>query len=734
MSPEQWGINVSIDHRTDIWTVGIMLYTMLAGQHPLGKNFEQLVMTALVDKPMPRLRDAAPGIPTDLCDVIDKCLRKKKDERYADARALMRALEPFLPTRYAGTRRLEVEDSPYAGLQSFQESDAGRFFGRGREIAAFMMRIADRPLMAVVGPSGSGKSSFVRAGVVPALKDSGEKWECQVVRPGRTPVSSLAGLLTPIMPTSTSVKDVLADLQKNIERLHAEPGYLGSALRAHARRTGQNVLVFVDQFEELYTLVEDPAERRAFTSCLAGLADDPTSPARVVISLRSDFLDRVPEDSHFMNELSKGLFFMAEPSRDGLRDALVEPAEMAGYRFEKEATIDEMLGYLASTSGALPLLQFTASKLWESRDRGKKMLTEQAYVAMGGIAGALASHADRVITKLSTRAQELARALLLRLVTPERTRALVSVEEVFELGRDREELQHLLDHLVQARLLMVQTIGPTTAASVELVHESLIHTWPTLKRWLEESQEDVAFLEQLRTAARQWAAKKNDPGLLWRGEMADEAKRFLRRYTGVLPDVQKNFLVSVISEGERSQKVRRKVVAGVVVFLMMLLAAAAVALVVIFGEQRKAVANADAAKKAEKAAKDSESTAVQAKAEAEQHLKEVQQKEQERQTAEAGKQVAEQKVVVADSELAQKAEELEAKNGELTGALDDAKAATHRAEAAQMLAESNEQEAKKAREEAVKAKEEAEALLKKEQERVRRLTDQLGSPAMDTLK
>src|SRR5205814_1459088 len=149
--------------------------------------------------------------------------------------------------------------------------------------------------------------------------------------------------------------------------------------------------------EELYTQVADPAERAAYTQALSAVADDATSPLRVVLSVRSDFLDRVAEDPQFTSELSQGLFFLGPPNRDGLRDAIMQPAELAGYRFEVPAIVEDMLDRLETTPGALPLLQFAASKLWETRDPSRKLLTDASYRAMGGVAGALATHADNVV-------------------------------------------------------------------------------------------------------------------------------------------------------------------------------------------------------------------------------------------------------------------------------------------------------------------------------------------------
>jgi eukaryotic-like serine/threonine-protein kinase len=719
MSPEQWGIGVSIDHRTDIWAVGIMLFRMVYGKHPLHPlRGEQLMVTGFLDEPMPRLREKAPDVPQELANVIDRCLLKKKDQRFPDALSLLRALEPFLPGRY--TRELRIDESPYAGLSSFQETDADRFFGRSQEIAALVTRIRDRPLMGVVGPSGAGKSSFVRAGLVPALKRSGEQWETLVIRPGRNPMAALVNIVAPLVGSSTTMNEDLQEQQKLAERLAAEPGYVGTVLRSRARRERRRLLLFVDQFEELYTLVSDVRERLAFTACLSAIADDATSPMRVVLSVRSDFLDRVSEDQRFMTELGQGLFFLASPNREGLRDAIVQPAEMAGYRFESEEMIEHMLEHLDATQGALPLLQFAATKLWESRDPSRKLLTVESYNAIGGIAGALASHADSVLAELSSHARALARAVFLRLVTPERTRAIVSLDELHELSKDGAELQRLVSQLVQARLLVVQTGGGATGASVEIVHESLVHSWPTLKRWLDEGQEDSVFLEQLRNAARQWQVKGQDSGLLWRGEMVEEARRFQRRYRGELPRQQRAFLDAVFSQSARASRLKRALYIGGASFLTLLLAAAMVALVVIRRSQQEAEA-------LRLVAESQAAVAQKAEAEARQRLAEVQAKELERQKAA-------EEAAAANVQVDRTNEELQRKNGELLSALEKTELERRRAHNAQIQAQVNESAARKAEERAVRSARQLEQLLRREQERVGRLQSQLGSPVIEVLK
>ncbi len=724
MSPEQWGNGVAIDHRSDIWAVGIMLFRMLAGKHPLDPlTGYALSVTGDMNQVMPSLGSMAPDVPKELVAVVDKCLLKQKDQRWPDAVALMRALEPFMPGRFTGS--VKLDEAPYTGLSSFQETDADRFFGRRLEVAALVNRIRELPMIGVVGSSGAGKSSFVRAGLVPALKRSGEAWESLVLRPGRNPLAALANLVAPMVGSSTSIAEDVEDQKKIAARVKTEPGYVGSVLRARARRDKKKLLIFVDQFEELYTLVNDPAERKAFTSALAAIADDPTSPTRLVLSIRSDFLDRIAEDQRFMAELSQGLVFLAAPGIDGLKEAIVLPAEQAGYRFESPQIVDDMLRHLSATQGALPLLQFAALKLWEHRDPGRKLLTSKGYETIGGVAGALATHADAVLSRVPPQHQPLVRAIMLRLVTPEHTRAIVNLDELRELSKNPQEIQGLIDELVQARLLVVQT--GSGQATVELVHESLLHSWPALKRWLEESSEDASFIEQLRQAARQWTAKGQAEDLLWRGELAEEAARFQRRFRGELPESHKAFLDATVDLTQKQAKRKRALTVGAVVFLTALLVAALFALVVIQGARGEAQRQADVAVKAANQAK-------LAEAEAKANLETA--KKAQAETDLANKEIVRKAEEIVQGQKALEAKEKEARERALEAERARMEAERQRGHAVNSAAEAKrlKDKADEARKQALTAREEAERLLDKESKRVRELERTLGGSVMDHLK
>jgi serine/threonine protein kinase len=693
MSPEQMGVG-DVDHRTDIWATGIMMWELLAGRHPIEPlTTEALISNAISDEAMPPVRDTVHDIHDGIASIVDSCLRKRIAERIPTAKDLVRRLEEMLPGR-AG-RQLAEGESPYPGLTAFQESDADRFFGRSRDIARMTARVREYPITGIVGPSGVGKSSFVRAGVGPALKASGERWDVVTLRPGRQPLAALASVVQRLTTRSApDVQQQIGEHHQLMHRLRVEPGFVGTLLRARARQTNGQILLFIDQFEELYTLVPDPDERRAFTAALAGVADDTAAPLRVVVSMRSDFLDRIAEDPRFMEELSRGLVFLQPPDRNGLREALVAPIDMVGYRFESAAMIEDMLDALAGAPGALPLLQFAAGKLWDARDRQRRLLTVQSYNAIGGISGALATHADDVVAQMNDRQQKLTQRIFRRLVTPERTRAIVELADLYQLAGDQAEVARTIDQLVAARLLVVQTRGDAGGGSVEIVHESLIDRWPTLRRWLDEDQEDAAFMSQLQSAAKQWEAKHRAAGLLWRGDAMEEARRWYNQRQRELPPREQAFLTAVFALARRSKRAKRAALVATFVVLGGVAAAASVGLVMIRAAEQQA---SDNAKQATENAARAEHEAQVAK----QALEEREKKERERLAAEEKQKAAEadkeriqaEKVQVevakqqAETKVAESAEELKRKNRELEAKIAEVEKAKAKAEAAKLEAQ-----------------------------------------------
>ena len=380
-------------------------------------------------------------------------------------------------------------------------------------------------------------------------------------------------------------------------------------LRARARKDGANLLCVVDQFEELYTLVTDAAERRAFLAALLGLADNPSAPVRLVVTIRGDFLDRCAEEPGLMARLSSGLFFLGTPGPLALREAITAPAELAGYHFEAKTVVDDMLGHLEGTRGALALMQFACATLWEARDTQSLTLTRQAYRAIGGVAGALGSHADALLATFPPRTVPLVRAIFVRLVTAERTGALVTLAELRDVHPDPLELTAVVDELHHGGLLSVHS--GARGSTVELVSESLLYTWPTLKRWLEERAEDSAIVEQLRVAASEWERSNRSDATLWTSVEADAARRFSTRYRGALSDVQREFLVAVAAKHRRRLRRHHAMRVGAIVFLAMVAMSSLVGLFLLRQSRDDAIAQATAARVAEGQARQRQEAAEQ---------------------------------------------------------------------------------------------------------------------------
>jgi hypothetical protein len=696
MSPEQWGADV-VDHQSDIWAVGIMFWRAITNVHPAGSTAPEKLRARLLDLsvPLPSILERHMSLPPALAKVIDRCVRKRKDERYQSAAELLADLQAFLSP--AAARNEDV--CPYRGLAAFGEEDAKYFFGRDNEIRTARGQLETWPLLAVIGPSGVGKSSFVHAGLVPAVRASGSGWRVHVLRPGRVPLHRLANILEDSLATGADSGDLIAQLRDS-------PGVFGSILRASAIKKNARVLVVVDQLEELFTLCDSDDIRRAFLGALLAAADDTTSPVRVVLSMRADFLDRLAGHKQFLAELSRGLFFLTAPDHDNLREVLERPAELAGYTFEDPSIVEDMM-QAATSRGALPLLSFAATRLWDSRDRAKKQLTVAAYKQMGGVGGAFARHADQVAAAVPPQQQVLLRAVLSRLVTPEGTRAVIDHQELLSLG---SEVEGILDQLARARLINLNS-DADQGSTVEIVHEMLITEWPTLRRWLEDGKALRGFLHELGQAARQWAARGKSTDLLWRGHTAQEALAHARRHVLDLSGVEQEFLTAVRKHAARARMLRVGAFAIVFVALVGVIAGGAVALARIRAAEQDALEKAIAAGKAAENAR-------AAQAEVQKQLDETRAAQAARDKAEAETRAETAKVQAAQGEITQSHEELQKSYKDLEKAL-------AAAEGARKTAEANAETARKATDEANKAKATAERLYQEQQAHVKELEDRM---------
>jgi WD40 repeat protein/serine/threonine protein kinase len=571
MSPEQIAGEL-VDHRSDIWAVGIILYELVTGAHPLAPlSLIKLEMLDDLATPMPGARERRSDL-GPLAEVIDRCLLKDREHRTATARELLQQLAALLPAQR--TRARDEDSNPFAGLGAFQEADADRFFGRNHDVTSVLGKLRSLPLVAVTGPSGAGKSSLVRAGVIPALKSSGEGWEAIVTRPGRQPLAALAEALLALPGRSSQnhperepagvTDEAPGERDAILARLRTEPGYLGITLRTWARAKRRRLLLFVDQFEELYTLGAGDDERSCVLACLGAAADDVASPLRVILSVRSDFLDRLVEQRTFLDTVTQGLTFLPPLDRDSLREALIGPLEDCDHRFESRDMVEGILDELEATRSPLPLLQFTADKLWTRRDRRQRMLTESSLHALGGVSGALASHAEDTLARMLAAHRGLVRELFRQLVTADGTRAILTRRELRQMLASVSasgEADAVIEELVRARLL-VTSDGDTDDAHVEVAHEALLSSWPRLVAWQREDAEGIRLRDQLRAAARQWVERGRSRGILWRGDALLEYRVWRARYRGSLTEAEEAFARASLHEEARGRRRRRSALAA----------------------------------------------------------------------------------------------------------------------------------------------------------------------------
>jgi hypothetical protein len=423
-----------------------------------------------------------------------------------------------------------------------------------------------------------------------------------------------------------------------------------------------------------------------------------------------------------MDSITRDLTILQQPSSDGLREAIMKPAALAGFNFEDPAIVDEMVSSLENEAAALPLLQFAAQKLWDQRDRSRKLLTRASYDAMGGVEGALVNHADAVVQSMSPQDRNATRQLFQRLVTPEGTRAVLSLGEIRGLFQRSRHADRILSILTEARLLTIQTLGEEAEeARVEIVHESLINRWQTLRRWLESGHEDAAMLAQLREAARQWDNRGRPTGLLWTGDAVAEARLWRKKSTAVLTPVEDDFLTACLKHDERAARRKRMVVGGAVILMALITLGAIVALLAIRSAEKKAKYQAKVATREANRASRAEADALDKKRRAEKaETLAVKQKKQVEQALAEVKQLR-ARDLANQEKLKQSYLRVQRALGRAERERRRAQAATRRARRAARQAALSAKAELRARLAAERAQKELERLLEKERERVKRL-------------
>lgn len=429
----------------------------------------------------------------------------------------------------AGLEKLPPEpgDPPYQGLQYFSERDAGRFFGREGLTARVIGRLQRTRFLAVIGASGSGKSSLLRAGIVPALKSGNRlvdgslpptgssNWLYRVFTPGAHPLDALSAALS----QKESLPSRLSSLH---DELSHDPRSLALAAQALLVQGGNSHLfLVVDQLEEIFTQARSSEERQTFIDALVTASgSDDQQPVSVIVCLRADFYAQVAQFDNLRDLISQHQEFIGAMSRAELVDAIVGPLNQGGWRIQ-EGLVKVILDDVGYEPGSLPLLSHALLETWKRR-RGRT-LTLSGYVDCGGVEGAIRETAEAVFRQRLTPSQQaIARLIFLHLAAlsedAQDTRRRASFSELITRSTDEPTIQAVVNILVDARLVTTSTIQPDDTKVVEIAHESLIREWPTLREWLSKDRQGLLLHQQLAEAAEDWGREGQDPGLLYRGK------------------------------------------------------------------------------------------------------------------------------------------------------------------------------------------------------------------------
>jgi WD40 repeat protein len=417
---------------------------------------------------------------------------------------------------------LAVPPTPYRGLNAFRSVDRELFFGRDDIVRRLVDTVTARPLTALVGASGSGKSSIANAGVIARISLLPD-WRVVELRPRRDPFGELAAALLPLLEPGLSTLEQLERTPQLAEMLRH--GGAETVLRSLFRDGPPGLLIVIDQLEELYTHGLAAPEQQRFISDLLGpttaTAAELGGRLHVLVTLRADFLAQAIADPGFTDALSGAIEPVGPMRREQLREAVEGPARIRGVRFEP-GLVDRILTDVGERPGRLPLLEFTLTRLWDEQDR--RRMTHDAYDAFGGVTGALTHYAEQEYSRFSPDERERARRIFVQLVLPGEdkpdSRRLAEGDDLS--AEDWEVVRRLAD-----RRLVVTSGEATGGRTVELAHETLIQEWERLRQWVTADRDFRIWQERLRNGIRLWRSFDGDQAALLRGALLVEAETWL---------------------------------------------------------------------------------------------------------------------------------------------------------------------------------------------------------------
>ncbi len=546
----------------DVWALGLLLGEMITGARPIADG---AVVQHVYGK-APLVLAMLPE--TGWSALVRGCLAAEPAAR-PTAEELVRRLGVLLDPRArpAADTAEAAERSPFPGLVAFARGDAADYFGRAAELDALVEALRTRPLVPIVGPSGIGKSSFVNAALLPRLDEAGS-WRVAALRPGASPFAALAHALT-----GAAAPGLAAALRANPDALALELGTL-------AAQHGARVLLFIDQFEETFTLAASD-EAAAFVECVASAATLPGEPWRTVLTVRDDFLARLAESPRLRIHLG-AVAPLAPLGAAELLAAVTGPLANAGYTVDAPELPARIVADVSGQAACLPLLQFACRALWDRRDAGTRRVLASEYDAMGGATGALAAHAQALLSELAPDQVRSVRAILLGLFHPDGTRRPRRRREL--VNGMPADASAVVDQLLARRLVVATRDVESDETQLEVAHEALATAWPQLARWLDETSEQRLLVIELEQATQLWQRRGQRDDETWSGAALGEAVRKIDEWNVSVPTSTRGFLDASLRRAARARR-RRRAMLGLTIGALAAVAVGAIGVAVSFAKK-----------------------------------------------------------------------------------------------------------------------------------------------------
>lgn len=624
LAPEQ-ARSESVTPQTDIYSLGVVLYEMVSGEHPFPELSPVERLFKHLNDPIPQIKNLEPQIAEAINEVIQKATAKNPTHRFEESMALAKAfreaaalsesivveniVELLTPREQevlkciiegksnreianelvvelatvkwyvkqiyrkinvrsrvqaivraremnlimddweissasstSGISKLPEPENPYKGLCAFQSADELDFFGREKIVKKLLKQLGKTGdfsrFLAVVGPSGSGKSSLVKAGLIPAL------WRGELPELENLYIVEMLPGTHPLDQLEVALIRVAANPLENLgEQLRRDDRGLIRASQLILPDDGSELLLIIDQFEEIFNLVEDEQARTYFLDLLVTAIMAPRSRVRVVITMRADFYDRPLHYAKFGELIRNRMETVLPMSAMELESAISSPAKRTNVIFE-EGLVARIIDDVHYQPGALPLLQYALTELFEVREN--RMLTHAGYDLVGGAIGSLGRRSEEIYIEFNEEGQQTVQQMFLRLVTlgedVEVTRRRVARTELLAITDDDDLMDEIIDTFANYRLLSLDHDLDTRTPMVEVAHEAILSEWERLREWLNESRDDIRLQRQLASTALEWEKANREESYLLRGARLQQISNWVEKSSLALTPEEKEYL------------------------------------------------------------------------------------------------------------------------------------------------------------------------------------------------